>query len=63
MALYFFDREFRFLVLGAIEIVEVAHHAQWAHHMATRHDPHGCFLAEHYADLQRHSKLVRACPI
>ena len=58
MGLYFFDRELRFLVLGAIEIFEVALRAQWAHHMATRHDPHDCFLAEHYSDPQRHSKLV-----
>ena len=58
MDLHFFDRELRFLVLGAIEIFEVALRAQWAHHMATRHDPHDCFLAEHYSDPQRHLKLV-----
>ena len=58
MGLYFFDRELRFLVLGAIEIFEVALRVQWAHHMATRHDPHDCFLAKHYSDPQRHLKLV-----
>lgn len=58
MDLYRFDRELRYLVQSAIETVEVALRAQWAHHMAIRHDPHGCFHAQLFRDRDRHTRLV-----
>ncbi len=41
LTLYGFDQQLRRLVLDGIESVEVALRAQWAHHMATAHGPHG----------------------
>ncbi|MFP4147283.1 MAG: Abi family protein [Halorhodospira sp.] len=38
--LYVFDREFRLLLLDAIERVEVSLRAGWAYHMAHQHGPH-----------------------
>ncbi|MBC6442388.1 MAG: Abi family protein [Rhodobacteraceae bacterium] len=57
-ALYILDRELRLLVLDAIERVEVALRAQWTHHMATCHGPHGYLEPGHYADSVRHKKAV-----
>lgn len=42
--LYVFDREFRLLVLDAIERLEVSVRAQWAYYMAHTHGAH-CHLA------------------
>ena len=41
--LYVFDREFRLLVLDAIERIEVSVRSAWAHQMAHRYGPH-CHL-------------------
>ncbi|WP_435102645.1 Abi family protein [Arhodomonas sp. AD133] len=38
--LYVFDREFRLLLLDAIERVEVSVRTQWAYYMAQRYGPH-----------------------
>ncbi len=38
--LYVFDREFRLLVLDAIERIEVSARSQWAYQMAHHHGPH-----------------------
>ena len=41
--LYIFDREFRLLLLDAIERIEVSVRTAWAYHMAHTHGPH-CHL-------------------
>lgn len=40
MNLYVFDREFRLLLLDAIERVEISVRTQWAYYMAHRYGPH-----------------------
>ena len=40
LALYIFDRELRLLTLDALEHVEVAVRARWAHELARAHGPH-----------------------
>lgn len=54
--LYIFDREFRLLLLDAIERVEVSLRAQWAHLMAHRHGPHSYLDARHAADPTLHAR-------
>lgn len=54
--LYIFDREFRLLLLDAIERVEVSIRAQWAYHMAHRHGPHSYLHAEHSSNLKWHAR-------
>lgn len=46
--LYVFDREFRLLLLDAIERVEVSVRTQWAYYMAHQYGPHG-YLDPNYA--------------
>lgn len=58
LSLYVFDRELRLLTLDAIERVEVALRAQWAHHMAIQHGPHGYLDQKHYAHIARHAAAV-----
>ncbi len=58
LTLYIFDRELRLLVLDAIERVEVALRAQWAHHMAMTHGPHGYLDQSLYHRKDRHAKAV-----
>lgn len=58
LTLYIFDRELRLLVLDAIERVEVALRAQWAHHMAMSHGPHGYLEQGHYSVIRHHAKDV-----
>jgi abortive infection bacteriophage resistance protein len=58
LTLYIFDRELRLLVLDAIERVEVALRAQWAHHMAMSHGPHGYLEQGNYAHIGRHASAV-----
>ncbi len=58
LSLYVFDRELRLLTLDAIERIEVALRAQWAHHMAIRHGPHGYLDQKHYAHIERHATAV-----
>ncbi len=58
LALYIFDRELRLLMLDAIERVEVALRAQWAHHMAMAHGPHGYLEQGHYAHIARHAEAL-----
>jgi abortive infection bacteriophage resistance protein len=60
LTLYIFDRELRLLVLDAIERVEVALRAQWAHHMAMTHGPHGYLEQGHYSVIRHHAKDVTA---
>ena len=40
LSLYVFDREFRLLVLDAIERIEVSFRTAWAYYMAHRYGPH-----------------------
>ena len=58
LTLYIFDRELRLLVLDAIERVEVALRAQWAHHMAMTYGPHGYLEQGNYAHIGRHASAV-----
>jgi len=58
LMLYVFDRQLRLLVLDAIERVEVALRAQWAHHMAMAYGPHDYLDQEHYAHIDRHAAAV-----
>ncbi|MEE4210735.1 MAG: Abi family protein [Parvularcula sp.] len=58
LTLYIFDRELRLLVLDAIERVEVALRAQWAHHMAMTYGPHGYLEQGHYSVIRHHAKDV-----
>ena len=58
LELYIFDRELRLLVLDAIERVEVAIRAQWAHHMAMNHGPHGYLEQGHCAQIAPHATAV-----
>ena len=58
LALYIFDRELRLLVLDAIERVEIALRAQWSHHMAMTHGPHGYLKQNHYKHVKLHAKDV-----
>lgn len=60
LTLYIFDRELRLLVLDAIERVEVALRAQWAHHMAMTYGPHGYLEQGHYSVIRHHAKDVTA---
>lgn len=53
--LYIFDREFRLLLLDAIERVEVSFRTQWAYLMAHHHGPHSYLDARHSANLRLHA--------
>ncbi|MBZ2190100.1 Abi family protein [Alcanivorax sp. JB21] len=54
--LYIFDREFRLLLLDAIERVEVSLRAQWAYHMAHKHGPHSYLDASLATDQKLHAR-------
>ena len=56
LTLYIFDRELRLLTLDAIERVEVALRAQWAHHMAIKYGPHGYLKQSIYRREEWHAK-------
>lgn len=58
LALYIFDRQLRLLVMDAVERVEVAIRAAWAHHMAMAYGAHGYLEQGHYQDVARHAKAV-----
>jgi abortive infection bacteriophage resistance protein len=58
LALYVFDRQLRLLVLDAIERVEVAVRASWAHHMAMAFGPHGYLDQAHHDDPVKHAESV-----
>ena len=58
LEVYNFDRELRLLVLDAIERVEVAFRAHWAHHMAMTHGPHGYLNLDLYQRKEWHSENV-----
>jgi abortive infection bacteriophage resistance protein len=58
LALYVFDRQLRLLVLDAIERVEVAVRASWAHHMAMTFGPHGYLDQTHHDDPVKHAESV-----
>lgn len=58
LSLYVFDRQLRLLIMDAIERVEVALRANWAHCMAMTYGSHG-YLEQHlYARRDRHAKGV-----
>ena len=59
LKIYTFDRELRLLVLDAIERVEIALRAQWAHHMAMTYGPHGYLEQKLYAQIARHAKALK----
>jgi len=57
--LYVFDRSLRLLVMDALERVEVAVRAALTDHMSTTYgDPHWYTNAEHFRDLDKHTKLL-----
>lgn len=58
LALYVFDRQLRLLVMDAVERVEVAIRAAWAHHMAMTYGGHGYLDQAHYAHVSRHAGAV-----
>ena len=58
LALYVFDRQLRLLVMDAVERVEVAIRAGWAHHMAMTYGAHGYLDQQHYSHVSRHAKAV-----
>lgn len=58
LALYVFDRQLRLLVMDAIERVEVALRAGWAHHMAITHGSHGYLDQALYDSRDRHARAV-----
>ncbi|TNC49035.1 Abi family protein [Rubellimicrobium rubrum] len=57
LALYIFDRQLRLLVMDAVERVEVAFRAGWAHGLAVNHGSHGYLKPELYDDL-RHFQVA-----
>lgn len=57
-ALYVFDRQLRLLVMDAIERVEVALRAGWAHHMALAYGPHGYLEQSLYDSRDRHARAL-----
>jgi len=58
LAVYVFDRRLRLLVLDAVERVEVAIRAGWAHRMAMEYGPHGYLDQHHYSHIARHAKAI-----
>jgi len=59
LSLYVFDRQLRLLVMDAIERVEVALRANWAHYMAMTHGPHGYLDTTHHKSAANHAKGLR----
>ncbi len=55
LALYVFDRQLRLLVMDAIERVEVALRAGWAHHMAMTYGSHGYLDPAHHDSVANHA--------
>jgi abortive infection bacteriophage resistance protein len=60
LALYVFDRQLRLLVLDAVERVEVALRAGWAHHMAMTHGSHSYLDGGLHARADHHAYAVTA---
>tara|TARA_R100000935_G_scaffold24727_1_gene44341 strand:+ start:5095 stop:6003 length:909 start_codon:yes stop_codon:yes gene_type:complete len=58
LALYVFDRQLRLLVMDAIERIEVAIRAGWAHHMAMTYGPHGYLDQAHHTGPVKHAECV-----
>lgn len=58
LALYVFDRHLRLLVLDAIERVEVALRAAWAHQVALSHGPHGHIDPAHHHNHDFHANSI-----
>ncbi len=56
LTLYGFDQQLRRLVLDGIESVEAALRAQWVHHMATTHGPHGYLTKSLYHNTTRYGE-------
>jgi len=61
LALYVFDRHLRLLVMDAIERVEVALRAGWAHHMAMTYGSHGYLDPAHHDSVANHANGLD-CP-
>jgi abortive infection bacteriophage resistance protein len=58
LALYVFDRQLRLLIMDAVERVEVALRAGWAHHMAMIYGAHGYLEQRLYDSRDRHARAV-----
>lgn len=58
LSLYVFDRHLRLIVMDAIERIEVALRAGWAHHMATTYGSHGYLDQALYDSRDRHARAV-----
>lgn len=58
LALYVFDRHLRFLVMDAIERIEVSLRGGWAHHLATKYGSHGYLEPAHYARSDHYAKAM-----
>ena len=56
--LYVFDRQLRLLVLDAVERVEVALRAQWAHHVAMTCGPHGHLDPTRHHSADKHAAAI-----
>jgi len=59
LSLYVFDRQLRLLVMDAVERVEVALRANWAHHMAMTYGSHGYLQITHHRSAANHAKGLR----
>jgi abortive infection bacteriophage resistance protein len=58
LSLYVFDRQLRLLIMDAVERVEVALRAGWAHHMAMTYGAHGYLEQSLYDSRDRHARAV-----
>jgi abortive infection bacteriophage resistance protein len=58
LALYVFDRQLRLLVMDAVERVEVALRASWAHHLAIQYGSHGYCDAAIYGRNDHYAKAL-----
>lgn len=54
--LYIFDREFRLLLLDAIERIEVSMRTQWAYHLAHHDGAHTYLNAQYTASVRKHAR-------
>lgn len=54
--LYIFDREFRLLLLDAIERIEVSMRTQWAYHLAHHDGAHTYLNAQYAASTRKHAR-------
>lgn len=60
LSLHLFDRRSRLLTMDAVERVEVAIRASWAHHMAMAHGAHGYPRQAHCREVNLHARMVES---